>query len=42
MFGEHFRIVNRLSYSPDGNGLGGGFDVVFTIGVADISRRRAV
>ncbi len=29
MFGEHFRIVNSLSYSPDGSGLGGGLDVVF-------------
>ena len=29
VFGEHFRIVNKLSYSPDGSGLGGGLDVVF-------------
>ena len=29
MFGKHFRVVNGLSYSPDGNGLSGGLDVVF-------------
>ena len=29
MFGKHFRVVNSLSYSPAGNGLSGGLDVVF-------------
>ena len=29
MFGKHFRVVNGLSYSPAGNGLSGGLDVVF-------------
>ena len=28
VFGEHFRIVNNLSYSPYGSGLNGGLDVV--------------
>ena len=28
VFGEHFRIVNNLSYSPYGSGLSGGLDVV--------------
>ena len=28
LFGEHFRIVNNLYYSPEGNRLGGGIDVV--------------
>ena len=32
VFGKHFRIVNNLSYSPVGNGLGGGLDVVLPFG----------
>ena len=31
VFGEHFRIVNSLTYSPEGNGLGGGIDVVLPL-----------
>ena len=31
VFGEHFRIVNSLSYSPEGSGLGGGIDVVLPL-----------
>ncbi len=32
VFGRHFRIVNSLSYSTDGDGLRGGLDVVLPFG----------
>ena len=31
VFGEHFRIANSLSYSPYGDGLNGGIDVVLPL-----------
>ena len=31
VFGEHFRIVNSLSYSSEGSGLGGGIDIVLPL-----------
>ena len=34
VFGKNFRIVNSLSYSPEGNGLAGGLDVVLPLPIA--------
>ena len=38
VFGKHFRIVNNLSYSPVGNGLDGGLDVVLPFGGGSTSQ----
>lgn len=34
VFGEHFRVVSSLTYSPEGSGLAGGLDVVLPLQVA--------